>query len=138
MIKKIWAALTVAFSALALSIVTAAPAHADADSAADCPVTYYCFWTDKNYGGNMYKWTWPQVNQATGSCVIFSSGINNKTSSIMARATTIGNGMTFFDGAGGGASLGKNGVFSDNDMSDSIGGWPGGWNDRISSICAFS
>ena len=136
MLKRIWAALAVLIATAALAF-TATPARADTADAADCPTAYVCFWVDKNYGGNMYKWTWAQVHNATGNCVIFSSGINNKTSSILGRMSTIGNPMTFFDLAGGGASVGKNGVFSDNDLSNSTGGWPGGWNDKISSICAF-
>jgi len=131
-IMRVLAVLALAIAAIGF---TATPAQA---SAADCPTGgYVCFWVDRNYSGNMYKWSYSQVRAASGHCVVFSSGIDNKTSSILSTMSSIGGPMTFFDLAGGGSNIGKTGNFSDNDLAVSGGGFANGWNDRITSICAL-
>ena len=120
-------ALVLLLSTLGLG-VAANPAQA---SSGDCPSSFTCLWNGKNFSGTpAFSDTMPAT---FGACVNVSAinGANNNAESVYNRN---GFQVSFYDSFGGSGymfSLAAGSGISDLSAFPS----PGGWQNRISSIC---
>lgn len=129
-IKRLLAVAAVLVAAIGGSGIVAAPAQA---ALSDCNNGYVCLFTNLSYGGDVYQWTPGHIKTLQGDCLVLTSSIDNKATSLSNKAGAVGGeNIVFYDTYGPGGE--GHSVAAPTNIPDLRAVWSN-FNDVISSIC---